>query len=538
MSQERWDVKLVFLNGPLSVRGEVVLRGPVIRIGARPGPGGFSLENYRGIDDRQVTITAYDGVARIAPVGTAQVRLAPHEHVNWKDINVLRGETHLSPDCAFHLGPLNRGVTVRYVDCQQLGVWEKESLLSMAAQEEIQGPAPVEAKEIQATKGVPGWFIGGIVVIAMLIVAGITVPLVQDTMREAKPLGPEYLGEVFYEEVTSADPVDAKLLDGFQQPWLRFIAAPNAEAANEDNLREPENFDNELLKWTTRYANKQLKAKLFWKKLDQIVESYAIVVRAMREADLPEVFAGIPFAESQYNPEAMDILACGKGPWQFQPEVAHRYGLEVKNCRLRGSSETWSPTNVVPPLNVMIKAIYVDAAAERCRIPKVNGCEIDERRSLEKSTAAAVQALREPMEDEDLANSGAAVQLAIASHNAGYDNFRFRPRMKRGSRTEILWAYKDWLKRTNQQWDPKFLGQQVRCPQGTYANDCPGTTLNGYTQHYTYKVLGAHFLAVCYYGMNYADIYEEFRPYETFVEEDGYCARIQVPTVAQVKDYR
>ena len=214
MSQQRWDVKLVFLNGPLAAQGEMIVRGPVIRIGARPGPGGFALENYRGIEDRQVTITAYDGDARIAPVGTAQVRLAGHEHVDWNDIHPLRGEASLTPDCAFHLGPIGRGVTVRFVDCQQLGVWQQENLLSMAAQEEIQGPAPVEAKEIQASKGVPGWFIGGMVVIAMVIVAGITVPLVQSTMREAKPLGPEYMGEVFTKDffVSTTDEVDAKLL--------------------------------------------------------------------------------------------------------------------------------------------------------------------------------------------------------------------------------------------------------------------------------------------------------------------------------------
>ena len=346
------------------------------------------------------------------------------------------------------------------------------------------------------------------------------------------------MGEVFYEEVSSEDPIDAKLLDGFEQAWLHFVAGPNAEIANEDGLKEPEAFDQELLKWTTRYANKQLKAKLFWKKLDEIADRYATVVRALRDEGLPEALAGIPFAESQYNPEAMDILACGKGPWQFQPEVAYRYGLEVKNCRLRGSSETWSPTEVVPPVNVMKRAVYVDSAEGRCRIPKANGCEIDERKSLEKSTDAAIRSLREPLEDEELASSGAVVQLTIASHNAGYDNHRFRPRMKKGSRTEILWAYRDWLKRTNQAWDPKFLGLQIQCAPGTYASDCPGTTLAGYTQHYTYKVLGAHFLAVCYYGQNYGDTYPEFRPYETFTDEDGYCARIQVPSVAQVKDYR
>jgi len=538
VSQERWDIKLQFLNGPLYVRGEVVLKGPVVRIGARPGPGGFTLENYRGIEDRQVTITAYDGDARISPVGTAQVRYASHEHVDWSEIHPLHGEAHLTPGCAFHLGPVGRGATVRFIDCQKLGVWERERMLSIAAAEEIQGPAPVEAEEIQADKGTPTWFIGGLVMVAMLIVAGVAVPLIQEGMREARALGPEYMGEVFYAEASSSDPVDAKLLDGFSQPWLRFVAVPNSDQANEDSLREEENFDTELLKWTTRYANKQLKAKLFWKKLDEIVQSYALVVRALRDADMPEVLAGIPFAESHYNPEAQDPYACGKGPWQFQPEVAYRLGLEVKNCRFRGGSELWSPTRRVPPRNVMKNAVYVDPSQEvnKCRIPKTGGCEVDERRNLGRSTEAAIVSLQEPFYDEEIAGSGSAVQLTIASHNAGFDNFQYRTRGK-PSRTQMRYAYRDWLKTTNQVWDPKFMGQQIKCPSGTYASDCPGTTLNGFTQHYAYKVLAAHFLAVCYYGQNYADTFPEFRPYETFSDDDGYCSRIAVPTQGDVNKY-
>lgn len=540
MSQQRWDVKLVFLNGPLAVQGQVVLRGPVIRIGARPGPGGFALENYRGIDDRQVTITAYDGDARIAPVGTAQVRLASHEHVNWKDITPLRGETHLSPDCAFHLGPLGRGATVRFVDCQKLGVWEQERMLSAAVKEEIQGPAPVEAKEIQASKGVPGWFIGGLVMIAMVIVAGITVPLVQTTMRDARPLGPEYMGEVFNKDffVTAADEVDAKLLDGFEQPWLKFVAGPNSDLANEESLREPENFDHRLLKYATTYANKQLKAQAFWKMLDRAAEDYATVVRTLRDNDAPEVIAGIPIVESGYRADAHDYMACAGGLWQFQPEVAYRYDLEVSGCKLGVSPDPWRPTTKVPPQNALKNAPYIEErdGQPRCRI-KPNGCKVDQRKDPERSTQAAIRSLMEPLEDEVILNSGAAVQLAITSHNAGYDNSRYRPNGRK-STTDMLHAYEAWIAKQGVAWDPRFLGHQVLCPPGTYAKDCAGTTVNGYAQHYAYKAIGAHFLAVCYYGQNYADTFPEFRPYETFVEEDGYCARIQVPTVAQVRAFQ
>ena len=38
MSQERWDIVLHFLTGPLALREDVVAQGPVVRIGADPGP--------------------------------------------------------------------------------------------------------------------------------------------------------------------------------------------------------------------------------------------------------------------------------------------------------------------------------------------------------------------------------------------------------------------------------------------------------------------------------------------------------------------
>ena len=39
----------------------VSLSPPVVRIGSNPGPGGLRLEGYRGLDDRQAVISAYDG---------------------------------------------------------------------------------------------------------------------------------------------------------------------------------------------------------------------------------------------------------------------------------------------------------------------------------------------------------------------------------------------------------------------------------------------------------------------------------------------
>ena len=48
--QQRWDVVLKALNGPQAVIGDQTCRGPVVRLGANPGPGGFKLTGYRGVD--------------------------------------------------------------------------------------------------------------------------------------------------------------------------------------------------------------------------------------------------------------------------------------------------------------------------------------------------------------------------------------------------------------------------------------------------------------------------------------------------------
>ena len=61
MGQERWDIVLRFLDGPMAAQGDETCRGPVVRIGSNPGPGGLKLTGYRGLDDRQAVITAYDG---------------------------------------------------------------------------------------------------------------------------------------------------------------------------------------------------------------------------------------------------------------------------------------------------------------------------------------------------------------------------------------------------------------------------------------------------------------------------------------------
>ena len=93
----------------------------------------------------------------------------------------------------------------------------------------------------------------------------------------------------------------------------------------------------------------------------------------------------------------------------------------------------------MPVINVMKRAPYVQN--QRCRI---TSCKVDERQELAASTRGAVWSLAEAYEDRVFRESGAAVQLTILSHNAGYDNSRYEE--KRVNRINILPAYEKHLK--------------------------------------------------------------------------------------------
>ena len=61
MSQERWDIEILFLNGPLSMQASLWFQGPLVRIGKRPGADGMGLQSYPGVATVHATIQAYDG---------------------------------------------------------------------------------------------------------------------------------------------------------------------------------------------------------------------------------------------------------------------------------------------------------------------------------------------------------------------------------------------------------------------------------------------------------------------------------------------
>jgi hypothetical protein len=222
------------------------------------------------------------------------------------------------------------------------------------------------------------------------------------------------------------------------------------------------------------------------------------------------------------------------GWWQFIPEAAHRAGINVKNCKLKGTrGEFFTPTRIAPVRGVMKNAPYVRGG--RCRI---SSCEVDERTDLDISTDGAMFLLGDAWQDRLFRKSGAAVQLTILSHNAGYDDSRFEE--KRVNIINLLPAYKRHLKRKKLERAPDFYGDNITCENlkqedyDSMSATCGGALWN-HSQHYAYNIVAQHLLAVCYYGKNHSDV-RAFKPWKQYARPDSYCdTHLKVPTSEEVK---
>lgn len=564
MSNQRYDVVLRALNGPLASLGEQKFQGPLVRIGTNPGPGGFQLTGYRGIDARQCVITAYgEGEATVGPVGNNQVRMAPHAHVKWKDIDPLTQPEYLNAGCAIHLGPVGRGATIEFARVEKLGVWTGgrvgsavDNVEAVAVSEPVAAArkaAPRRSVARIAAATLPIWFLGCVglvaaVLVVVLVIVGIN-PLLQ---VEVEKLGPIQPGEEYYDSVKLDETeIDEVTLEGLQEGFRRFVAKPSKDAADEagamdvSRITDPQRWDERFFQYTSASVAKHVQSKAFFKRLDAIHKPYAGVVSQLREANLPEVMAAVPYAESRYRPE-LQSWACAKGYWQFMPEMAHRLNVRngvdfrVKDCQLRrpdGSTFLWTPTALTPPNGIMRNAVYVDKQSglkvpnpDICMIPQRGGCRIDDRADLGRSTNAAIVALKEAWEDETLAASGSGVAITILSHNGGYNDRRYGVKKS----FNLLPAFKTWSAKKSEAEHHLFYGENIKCPDG-HGNKFCGSRIHPQTQHYAYSIVSQHLLAVCYYGKNYEAEYEAFRNWQTVL--DGYCASFAIPTKETVKGW-
>jgi hypothetical protein len=540
MAQERWDVVLRFTDGPMSYQGDLVVRGPVVRLGASPGPGGLTVEGYRGIDDRQAVITAYDGgTVAIAPVGVNQVRVATHENVDWKEIHPLRKPVYLSPGSVFHLGPPHRGATIEFIEARRLGVWEQKRILSDASQGSA-GIQPSNVAQLDAGAGMPKWFIPTVIAVPLLTLVIVGSMRFFDVIeREKGKMGPAVEGEKVYKRV---DPrtvkLDTSAFEGVNQAFAAFVMGPNATASGMTELAEDETlWDQKFLEYVKASVYYHARAQRFWNRLDAVEDSYRFVVGEVRKAGLPDVLAAIPYQESAYTSSATSVV-CAKGWWQFMPEVAHRVNIRVKNCSIRGKQDKWTPTRVIPVRNVVKNATYV-GRSDNGYSCKIRSCDVDERTDLAVSTRGAIEALQEAWEDDTIAESGAAVQITILSHNAGYDNSRFEE--KRVNRINILPAYRKHLKAIGKKVDPSFYGRNITCVGEEFedivgrANATCGGVIANQSQHYAYSIVAQHILAACYYAENYGAVHDEWREYVPYTYDDNYCRTFEIPQMDKNK---
>jgi len=549
---ERWDVVLKVLDGPLASQGEQVVRGPVVRIGAQPGPGGVALPGYRGLDARQCVITAYSAAsATVAPVGANQVRLAPHPNVDWSDIDPMPGPSALTPGCALHLGPVGRGATLAFVACRRLGVWERGRLASdVGAPPPTTGapatpgapvvPAAFEARRVRTISAstAPPWFLGCMFLMSVTATAAIVGSvMVYLLIKDVPPNGPIAEGLELHESVQlDDDEVVAGAHEGLQDPFYRFVMKPNITAARADNhgWDQPEAWDQRLFAYTAASVEKNVQSWAFFKRIDAVRVEYAHVVNELRRAGLPEVFAGIPYQESRYRSDYASEV-CADGWWQFMPEVAHRLegeGLDfrVANCLFKGRPDVrWTPNADAPPRGARRNGPYMDDGECILGI-----CTPDDRKDLTKSTTAAIFTLREAWDDPVFARSGSAVQMTMTSHNAGYNDARFGSRYVKP--LNVLPAYKKWLASAGQDQGRFFVGENIRCKTHSEQSTCKGAYM-AETQHYAYTIIAQHLLAVCYYAQNYGEE-AAFKPWRRYTRPGGYCSEFRIPDRGQVRARR
>lgn len=578
MAQERWDVVIEVLDGPMSAMGEQTLRGPVVRLGSNPGSGGFKFNGYRGLDARHAVISAYaEGEATIAPVGSNQVRMAPHAHVRWKDIDPMPGPEYLSDGCAIHLGPVGRGVSFQFHGMERLGVWQQGQLASEVAlpqghaseheteairgagspdaayqgiQSAVAANAPPAARDVRQVRRVGTGNakifagVGALAITAMTCSAGILAAVFVG-QKDVEDLGPKEEGEAFY-EFARFDPekeINPVLYDGLEQAFSAFVMEDNARVAGR-SFSDSADWDRRFYDFTARSVEQHLGSWAVFRRLDSVRDDYAFVLKELRRADLPDAIAAVPYLESRYRPEEQSG-ACAKGYWQWMPESGPRFaaaGLDfrVAECKFRDvDGYSYTPTAHTPPNGVFRNADYImkDESISKyderkCRIPKSRGCKYDSRTSLEDSTAAAVSAIGQAFNDATIRKSGAAVQMAIGSHHGGYDDSQFGVRKS----FNMLPAYQSWSKGKDKGDWHRFYGENIQCTdvESEKRKGFCGANITPGSQHYAYTVIAQHILAACYYGLNYGSE-PMFKDYVRFTRSDGYCVKLGIPSSDEVR---
>ncbi len=395
--------------------------------------------------------------------------------------------------------------------------------------------------------------VGAVAATALFAASGVVYVAVEEAshfhVSYADDFGPRVEGEYFTDFAT----VDRRALEesglmaGLEEPFRDFVMTYNAAASGRAELvSDPTLWDRPFYEHVVASTLEQVQYKRFFRRLEDVKDTYAEVVDDLHAADLPEVFAGIPFRESAYLPD-LQSNACAVGWWQLMPEVANRYGLKVKGCHLKDAEGTWEPASgdVVPPAGLFKNAVYISGGGQ-CRISR---CDVDDRSNLGLSTAASITALKEVWADPVLRDSGALVQIALLSHNAGYDDARYGVAKK----SNLLPAFKKFARSVPPSEVSNFYGATITCTNpddmpkpelgeggidltnnGPRGDEYCGSMLHAETQHYAYPIVARHMLAVCYYGQNHADM-PAFAGWAKYTDSGHYCTQFNLPTPSDLR---
>ena len=526
MGSETWFVQMEVIGGNLEGQLPTWYKGPVIRMGRDPGPDGIALTQFRGVAAHHATITAYDGQSvQITSIGAHIVRVANHINEDWNQVQPINGNVYLNDGDVIHLGSLNRGCRLRFITCKPLE-WRQSRLVAVNENEEqelvYQDFKPLQ---VSTTAGMPKWFIPVFLSIAFATITVIGSYFLNELRDPIAAFGPVFEEYDHYKAIDIYKELPKPILNGYKEPFRAFVMTPNADAAGFEGLEDDfEQWDQKFYKATINTIQEISKSRGFWEDLERAKEDYALVVSNLRQMELPTVFAAIPYQETRYRRKLVSPV-CAAGIWQFMPETANRKNLAVQKCSIRGLSKPWTPKRNAPPLRVSRDAVYYNAETFSC---KIKSCEVDERVDVALSTRAAMGLLEDTWTATEAADSGAAVQMTILAHNAGWDDSQFLGKEKKSN---ILPAYRRYLKKGKLD-GVTFYGDSIKCnptekdPHSQEnTNDSCGSVIVNQTQHYGYRVVAQHMVAVCYYARTYGNR-PEFKAWKPYVAEGGYCNMI------------
>ena len=555
MTERRWDIVLRIASGPDASREPKVYRGPRVTVGTTPGTGGVILPRGRGIAGEHCTISAYDPhTVFVTPSGPNPVRVAPYTNVHWEELEPITGRVRLQRGNAVHLGPTGqRGVTLEFIECRDLGMQTVGRIASDTADAAIFTRPPdgirARAKRPEIRQLLTDTYDAGTfrVLIAMLV-GGSGVLLMLAVALIAQILSPRLTqeGDVEWKVMDFEFSPVFEMHQGFEQAFLDLIIDPDRRYAKDTSRallpEDPKGWDPRFLQSVQYSMDQMAKGRCLFRLLENKHDQYRDVVNMLDEADLPEVFAGIPMIESQYDAAAISPC-CAVGWWQFMPEFGVRLKslggrYAVKNCHYAGALDapTFSPAQPAPPRNAChptrptAEYIESDGTNARCLL---SYCDDDFRTDLELSTKAAIYTLGQALADPELSASGAAVQIAIASHNAGYDDAALFPGREFDKPKNMLPAYRRWLSErdaaTSTAW---FHGQAQQCTRDVEDPAACERYMMRETQRYAPNVVAAHLLAMCYYARNYKTE-RAFGQWGKYWGEGGYCHGLNVPSAQE-----